>query len=650
MVPAGACLEAKNYFSVEGGLRRRPGTGVFCASSAPYTPWQDLLTFWKTTGAQEFLGLDNKFLYSMAGTGYTGIYWEYTAAVNVTVTLGSTAVTAAAGTGWVVAANEFQPGDVLVYGASYQYQNEVSSFDSDTGLTLKLPAVGDLPGTTFWKIRRAWRASNPYYVDFAVITGSAPAVLFADGGRFLYSYNGTTLTDYNPAEALIPNTVAFHKNRVWVGNYLQSSIQHRQGIAWTELGDLDDFTNGGYLDLPYVRGAIKRLVPMGDFLVAFLDDAIYIGRPTNMPTLPLMFQKVETGGVGLVGMKAVVPYLDGLFFVGQNDIYYLSSRGIEPVGSPVVKRTLRTVSGNKMWRIFGVHDLINNRVLFGFPKSGNEIEELWSYNYKTKGWGYDALNCYMVSTHIPDSNVTWQTWVTAPYTTGTVTTNGTTSVTGAGTTWAAGHVGDYMHIDIDGDGNYKFTSIVSVVGGVGSITLQDAAPAGGPGLHYRLVDPAATWGGSEMTAYPNWEVIGDVGPIPLMYVMKGDVIDVYAYDGANDKGSPITAELITGDRDFDLPDDEKTYYRLAVKLEDQTSSDLVFDVAASNDKGQHWKNLGVLRILANKDEGHVDFRVRGSGVRFKLTGTNDVAPYTINEITMMVRVTGTEVPGRGDPV
>jgi hypothetical protein len=654
MVAEGACLEAKNVLATGGGLRRRPGTSLFNAVVAPYPAWQALDSFWTVEGYQKLIAVDQKFAYLATATDYTGLYWEFTSACNITILSDSTLAQAAADTHWDEAVNEIQSGDVLIYGSSYQYSSTIASITNGTDLQLTAFGAADYYLGN-WKIRRAFGAAQPSIVDTTVITGGTPKILFADGRRFLYSYDGTTFTDYNAAETdLVPTCVAYFKNRVWIADILEGAVQCRQRIRWTELGDLDDFTNGGYLDLPYVKGAIRRLVPLGDFLVAFFDDAIYVGRQTNLANLPLSFQKLETGGIGLLGMRAVTSWIDSLMFVGQDDIYLLSANGLQPIGTPIVSRTIAEVAPTRHWKICAATDLLNDRAMFGFPKDSNEVEQIWSYNYKTKAWTWEDTNCHMLASNSWVNSLTWETFTTLPYTAGHVTAViGDPTLEGAGTTWVAGMVGDYVFIDDAGNsGNYagvpEGTTVAAVTDG-DTVELSAAPTIAGAGLHYRFVDPTTIWGGAELATFPSWEAIrGSSTTIKDVYVLKYDTIWKYDVNGKNDNGTAINVEIITRDIDYNLPDDEKVFYQLAVKLETWQTSNLDFTVQASGDRGQHWKSLGTLRIAADKDEGKINFRMRGSCIRFRLLSAADVLPYVLNEITLKVRVLGGEVPGRED--
>jgi len=323
---------------------------------------------------------------------------------------------------------------------------------------------------------------------------------------------------------------------------------------------------------------------------------------------------------------------------------------MEPVGSAVTKGTLKDLASGSAWKTFACPDLKNDRLLFGFPKDSDEIQEIWSYNYKTKAWGWDAVNCYMLAENVPSGQKTWEDWVTQDFDTGTVTmVLGNKRLTTT-SDWAAfaPAAGDTVLVDIDGDGNYEFETTVEAYVDADEIDMVALGTADSVGLSYRIVHDAATWEGSEMGQYPNWESIGASSATANVYVMRYDIIDVYGNDTATDKGTALTTELITGDRDFDMPDEEKTFYRLAMKLDEPTDVPLTFACSVSNDRGQNWKPVGDLVININDDEGKVNFRMRGSMCRFKLVGVNNSIPYTTNEITIDVRTIGREVAGRED--
>lgn len=211
--------------------------------------------------------------------------------------------------------------------------------------------------------------------------------------------SGLSYTIYSPSIPFVPDCVAFFMDRIWVASTYDSVDGYkRQQIRWSDLADTSDFsTTTNYIDLPYLSGPIIRLVPMGDRLIVYFTDGIFVGIPTNYPTLPLRFERVETGGIGLVGQKAVVPWVGGHFFVGSDGIYWLGygSATIEPVGVKIFDEVIKDVSYPAY--IIAAADIRMKSIIFGFPKASKTIEELWYFHIVHKAWSSTKLNTDCIS-------------------------------------------------------------------------------------------------------------------------------------------------------------------------------------------------------------------------------------------------------------
>ena len=650
----GSLINAKNCIITTQGIKRTPSylryDGGTVDDDQIYPPFVDILVFWRTDGTRSTIAIDQKFIYTINAVGnFTRALWTFTAAINVTVT--GTGVEAAADTHWNDAVNEIRAGDVFVYDTAGTEKYGTISGVTDGDTLVLATAPGNYGPGANWLIRRAFGATNPYLIDWTIIPDNDDAddsiVVFADATRYLYSFNGTTFTDHAAGNAYIPVCCAFFKSRLWIGNISDGTDTWRQRIRWTQAGDYDDFADGGYIDLPYTQGAIKRLVPMGKALVAYFDDAIFVGLPTNQPSLPLAFQQIETGGRGLVGMKAVVPYMDGHFIVCQDNIYFFSlTNGLQPVGNPVVKRTIEECDDERRWKIYATHDLLNKCILFGFPKDGDEFEEVWAFNYESKSWSWiDLTGDFLAHANITGT-VTWGSMTGDVYEVGTVTTNGTTTVEGAGgMDWDANcGAGDTILIDVDDDGTFSYEAVIDTITDADTLVVLGTAPAAAAGVDYRIVDANLQWADFLQT----WQ---QQMPTSLLsgntFFSNSTQIFYLTGDGALNLSVTAPAAVIeTADLDENAPSKNKTWLELGVKLEDIPSAELTFLVFGSVDRGQQWKTLGTITIDADQNESRTCFRLTGTMARFRLTSNSAVSPYTINEITYRVRGVGREIPGR----
>jgi hypothetical protein len=81
---------------------------------------------------------------------------------------------------------------------------------------------------------------------------------------------------------------------------------------------------------------------------------------------------------------------------------------------------------------------------------------------------------------------------------------------------------------------------------------------------------------------------------------------------------------------------------MSIKLEDPTLTEIAFTVTGSVDRGQTWKSLGTLTIAVGADEGFVSFQLKGSTLRYRVTHSTVIAPFTISEVVLRVRIADNE--------
>ena len=294
-----------------------------------------------------------------------------TATVIVNNTPGTVAVAATnlaivTGTSTTFAVSGALAGDTIEFNFSgFPYTDTIKTVDSATQLTISNP--GSLP----------------------VGTASSYRILRYGGIDF------------------VPACCCGFAGRAWVG-YTVDAVdgQQKQRIRWSALADVTDFSiSTNYQDLPFTATPLLRLVPLGDCLIAYFGDAVYMGTPTNNPLIPLQFQRVETGGVGLVGPKAVISWLGAHFFVGQDDIYMLTTSGVQRIGSPVLRETLKKAVKLEYIRVQA--DPQRYRILFGFAEADDYVAKVYSYEYRAKAWSFDDIQTYMMANPIVTSTVSW---------------------------------------------------------------------------------------------------------------------------------------------------------------------------------------------------------------------------------------------------
>jgi hypothetical protein len=643
-IPDGGFYTAKNvYISTNGIKRRNPYIQESSLGSATYPRIQDLGILWKTDGSQVKWVIDNNFLYDIGTSSWSPKYWIYDTgdcSVSGTTVTGS-------GTAWNTTSNYIRAGDYIVLDADGSGDGpetvEIGGITNDTTLTLISTPSGTYGGGTDYDIYRAFGANDPYLVDWALVPNK---VVFTDNARPPYEYDGTNFSQFD--DSYIAQTVAYWKRRVWLGRTTESGTDHRDRIRWSNVSPITTFDSGDYYGLDETQGTLRKILPNGNLLYVYFDDTIYVGRPGNYP-YPAIFQKLETGGVGLVGMKALCQWFDGHFYVGQDDIYFISQAKQERIGIPVVSETIEKCE--HQWRIYATPDPKNNRICFGFPEDSYDIEKIWSYNYKTQAWSYDEIDCTALRNIEFVSSVTWADWMEAPYTTGTVEVDTGTDadgLVGSGTSWSGGTItsGEFIEIDTEDDDTYSTTNTVDTVVDDTHITCTDNFTSDFSGKSYRI----SSEGWSDVT-YPTWGSIQPQGGYGGdLYMARNLKLYKFETTGSLDNDTDaISVELVTKDFDHGQPDIKKLWNRMSFKLNEITTSDIIFHVYGSVDRGQTWKTLtpsSGMTITAGFDEFKVDFRLKGSIARFKITSNSEVDPWIMTEIVLRARTAGVEIQGR----
>lgn len=427
-VPRGGFRYIGNYMAGLGGLVRRPGLNQASTGVVAWPPIQDVVTIWSTDGTLRVLVLDQKFIYAMGATTMTPKYWSFTSKCGV----GGSASSTITFTGGALSltSKDLKAGDTLyAYSGAVVLlaEREIKSITSTT-ITVQKGALGvNLAGKTF-DIRRAFAATNPVLVDYGLLPGGV--VLFSDGARRITTYNAPAGTYglYSSGTScnFIPRCITTHKDRVWCAGIgtpgpFTPATKNLQRVIWSQVLDRTNFGVGQsqYVDLPYLPGAAKRILTLGQLLVAYFDDAIYVGQPTNYSgnTLPYSFQRLDTGRIGLAGMKGVVQFMNGHFFVGDDDIYFLGADlNLERIGNAIARDYVRYQPNR--WGAYACVDPLNYRVLFGIPDGTGTFSSILSFDYLAKAWSIDEVTTLsMIARQYLIFSATWDTVLAAaPYT------------------------------------------------------------------------------------------------------------------------------------------------------------------------------------------------------------------------------------------
>ena len=590
----GAMLDLQNVVVRPKGLYRIPGYEAFVNGSA-WSPSDVpclLIAGWGNNGIQyPFLFTTNFIFYPNWVSGYTRVPWTY--AVGTASTNG----TAVTGIGTLWKTLGINPGDSFTIN-SVTYL--IASVDNDTSITLTSSA--GVLGAQAYSISRLLNVGNNALADACQvndITLGQYLVGCSPGNQLLaLTPNTQAVANLTPTAAKQPASggfsaqcVAYVLGRIFAGNLNDGTNGNaRTRIRWSKATDTQDFSDPtAYIDLmsqsSAFSGGLQRMVPLGTMLVCYLDDAIFVGTPSNTPNLPLSFQQIPSGNVGLVGPRAIAALTlprdegniwgvntTGHFFVGFDNIYFLSASNLSlsPIGSRIVRESLLRCQYPQ--RIQCSIDWNRRRIRFGFPRANPYIENIFEYAWETKEWSYEPRTTWMIA-DLPISSSWNPVQMQDVLGNNMLTTNGHNMNLGWGTS--------------------------------GSFVRS----------HY-VEHNGALWvsSSSELAANPD---------------ASANVLNVQTPD--YDEGAPGMVKFWR-------------MLRLKITWEPETppSADIYFNISISLNRGRTWRLLGVMSITQGNDEGYINFRATGPHIRFLITSTTVVTPYTITEMSRLCSLRGVQ--------
>lgn len=418
--PEGSFLILQNFVANLEGPRKRPGYDSFAGEDTlPYDP-VDVMTAVNSNGVSVTLVLTRKTLFTVdPRVGFTEVAWGYSTG---TITVSGASVTGS-GTSW--SSQNLSAGDLIRVGTE---EASIVSVNSDTSITIASGSLTNGAGLSY-SIQRTF---SPSYLNSPTWCKTVDRIAIADGKHELISYDidaGTMdLWTTDPAKeppngAVIPSVVAFAGDRVFQANIVDpvdGVVSSR--ILWSTLADETDFSfPENYTDIPYSGGDIIRLLGLQDNLVVYFDNAVYMGYPTNYPTLPFRFVSLDTSNLGLVAPYAVTSWFGGHFYVSQNGIYFLNKESTKLISSNIHKLLKLNLSdsGNS----YAVADPENRSIMFGISDASGYISRIWRFDPETQGWSYDTTTTLCMANPQVSSSNTWDsssgTWDSPGYSTPT---------------------------------------------------------------------------------------------------------------------------------------------------------------------------------------------------------------------------------------
>lgn len=221
-----------------------------------------------------------------------------------------------------------------------------------------------------------WTGDEDDYVDYAIgIETSGRTLIVTNGRDSLIQWDGSGLFEtFTPTLSgfVTCRTVEIFYDSLWLGNILTASNEP-QLLAWSEEADFDDFTaeGSGNALITDAKGAIQKLLKLGDRLVVYAEDSI--GTAINVGgDVQFAFEQLIQG-TRLLSGRAIVNLGPYHLFASQENFYlYDGSRMIRPIGDAVHKIFREEVALAEATKVHAFHDFVRREVYWTILTSASE--------------------------------------------------------------------------------------------------------------------------------------------------------------------------------------------------------------------------------------------------------------------------------------
>lgn len=435
---------------------------------------------------------------------------------------------------------------------------------------------------------------HPFIVQYA----RSPAfVLITDGknrmlklmGSYVLFFNPTTV-DYddpaNPVEIAAPwitaRTVAFVAGRFIVGG--PSDGDGRTRVRWSSMSDPSLFDPTDYAEFPASQGSITRITNVEDYVVVFTEDLLTIGQPYGFDaplTSPWLWRPIAGAGAAPIGPRAYCQIPGGVAFLGIDDVYTFTPLKRTDKGDFIIESLKCPVR-----RRFTSSSINAQRQRFSMRYDPSQQRVLISVPTVTAGSYNEQFFWSLVTNE-----------------------------------WSR-----------RGTPQFVFTAFC-----------------------YLVAKATETWSSTTKqwnTATGSWiSLSSGAATVFFMYADSNGYLYSASRSTTSDETplgdrSPITRIYETCDYDMGLPDEMKSVRKFALRLRRDPGclpDAMAFTLEGSTDKGRTWKPLPDLVVAYDEDEAEVHFALRGNLVRFRVTTSTLIGPFTLEELTFRVRTSGRQI-------
>lgn len=135
-------------------------------------------------------------------------------------------------------------------------------------------------------------------------------------------------------------SVAFYDQRLVAGGIIRGGggTDDYSMIQWSSQYAFDDWSSaggGGWTTVGDSPDWIQTMQRLGENLIVYKERSIYIGRKTFLSDPPFRFSPAPGQGIGLAAPRSLGDLGEEHVFLGWDDVYVFSLKGLTPIGTRI---------------------------------------------------------------------------------------------------------------------------------------------------------------------------------------------------------------------------------------------------------------------------------------------------------------------------
>lgn len=180
---------------------------------------------------------------------------------------------------------------------------------------------------------------NPFpsaddYADIGVMS-------VGDSGVWVFAYTDVGAAEFEriggegPVEA---RAVVIYDQRIIAGGLSTGGNADYTMLKWSSKGNWDEWSiagGGGFYPLADSPDWIQSMKRLGEYLIIYKERSIYVGRKTFIADPPFRFDPAPGQGIGLAAPNSIGDLGEEHLFLGWDDVYVFSLKGLQAVGTRV---------------------------------------------------------------------------------------------------------------------------------------------------------------------------------------------------------------------------------------------------------------------------------------------------------------------------